>query len=146
MTFANLPGGKLIFDRSSQPGSVDVIRSDDNGTTWHFVRSITSELDGALINESSFAAYGDGFIIAARAPPLRVVANANRQGFQSATTHRLAGAYPFIQSSLGRPRVIVRDGGCYLLARNTLEVDSTKLSEVKGNPMRLSWFKVDLTS
>lgn len=56
MTFANLPGGKLVHQTRSQPGSVDVIRSDDNGRTWHFVRSITGELGGAPINESAFLA------------------------------------------------------------------------------------------
>ncbi len=44
MTFANLPGGKQIFNRGSQPGSVDVIKSEDNGRTWRFVRAITAEL------------------------------------------------------------------------------------------------------
>src|SRR5207249_1036790 len=53
MTFANLPGGKAIEGSRIHSGSVNVIRTDDNGRTWRFVRSMTNELGGAAINESS---------------------------------------------------------------------------------------------
>lgn len=66
MTFANLTGGKLVFKTKSQPGSADVIRSDDNGLTWRLVRSITAELGNAPINESAFMPHGDGFIVTVR--------------------------------------------------------------------------------
>jgi hypothetical protein len=134
MTFANLTGGKLVYKRGSQPGSVDVIRSDDNGTTWSFVRSITDELDGAPINESAFIPHGTGFIVSARGYDNRQWLLSMDATFKLKKSVDLTAVHPFIQSYVGRPRLFWRDGGLYLLGRNWT---------TKENPMQLSLFKVD---
>jgi hypothetical protein len=133
MTFANLTGGTLIHKTRSQPGNVDVIRSDDNGASWHFVRSVTRELDGAAINESAFIPHGAGYIITARGYDNRQWLLQTDGDFQVQARSDLTAAYPFIESYVGRPRLFERDGGCYLLGRNW--IDKT--------PMRLSLFKFD---
>jgi hypothetical protein len=53
----HLPGGRW---------SVDAVRSDDNGGTWHFVRNLTEEFGGIRANESGFVRHGDGFIVTTR--------------------------------------------------------------------------------
>jgi hypothetical protein len=144
MTFANLDGGgEPVFGAGSQPGTVDVIRSDDNGTNWRFVANITRELGGAPINESSFVPYGDGFLVAARGYDRQQWLLRTDSDFKLLHRVDLASTHPFIRSSLGRPRVFTHDGGWYLLARNTLEPGATVAEGVKGNPMRLSLFEFD---
>jgi peptidoglycan/xylan/chitin deacetylase (PgdA/CDA1 family) len=138
MTFGNLEGGKVIHNTRSLPGSVDVIRSEDSGRSWHFVRSITQELGGAAINESSFAIHENGFIIAARGYDRHQWLMLADKDFKVQHKVDLAAAHPFIQSVIGRPRVFTRDGGWYLLARNFIEPGVSK-----GGPMRLSLFKFD---
>jgi len=51
MNFEHLAGGRRVHSAKSRPGPVNVIRSDDNGRSWQFVRSLTSELGEAPINE-----------------------------------------------------------------------------------------------
>lgn len=133
MTFANLTGGKPVHAARSQPGSVDVIRSDDNGATWHFVRSITAELGGAPINESAFVAHGSGFLIVARGYDQRQWLLRTDGGFRAVAKTDLAATHSFITRTLGRPRLFARDGAYYLLARNW----------PNDGPMRLSLFKID---
>jgi hypothetical protein len=118
MTFANLPGGKLVYDTRSRPGSVDVIRSDDNGGTWHFVRSITNELEGAPVNESAFVAHGDGYLITARGYDGRQWLLRADSEFKAVVRTDLNAACEFITSHIGRPRLLQRDGSYYLLGRN----------------------------
>ena len=136
MTFTNLTGGAFT-SRLQNPvaGSVDVIRSEDSGKSWRFVRSITRELGGAPINESSLARCGSGFLVAARGydskqwllrtdGAFRVKHKANITGGENA----------FIASHVGRPRVFTRDGAWYLLGRNVV---------APKTPMRLSLFRFD---
>jgi hypothetical protein len=108
MTFANLTGGIPVWKTASQPGSVDVIRSDDNGNSWRFVRSITRELGGAAINESSFAADGAGFIIAARGYDRHQWLLRTDGEFRVKLKTDLASAHPFIKSVIGRPGLRTR--------------------------------------
>jgi hypothetical protein len=136
MTFTNLTGGTFA-SRLQRPvaGSVDVIRSDDSGARWRFVRSVTRELDGASINESSFAPCGDGFIVAARGYDNRQWLLRTDGEFRLKTKMNITGgANAFITSHVGRPRVFARDGNWYLLGRN---VTAPK------TPMRLSLFRFD---
>lgn len=134
MTFANLTGGKLVHPTKSQPGSVDVIRSDDNGLSWLFVRSITSELGGAPINESAFMPHGDGFIVTARGYDSREWLLRTDGAFKVVAKTDLTAANEFITSHIGRPRLFAHDGGCYLLGRNWIGKGMMQLALFKFDP------------
>lgn len=132
MTFANLPGGKLVYKYSSQPGSVDLIRSDDNGLTWRFVRSLTLELGGAPINESAFVPHGDGFLVASRGYDGRQWLLRTDAGFKVVAKMDLRAAHPFLQS-MDRPRLFEREGSFYLLGRNRVGQQAAELALFKLN-------------
>ncbi|MDA3926471.1 MAG: sialidase family protein [Kiritimatiellae bacterium] len=134
MTFNNLEGGKYPFKRPRLAGSVDVIRSEDNGSSWHFVRSITRELNNAPINESSFAICSDGFIVAARGYDKKQWLMRTDSEFKIKHKVNVTKKNEFITSYVGRPRVFQRDSGWYLLGRNFV---------APKTPMRLSMFKFD---
>jgi hypothetical protein len=133
MSFTNLSGGKSVYPPRPVSGSVDVIRSDDNGESWRFVRNLTKEFGDIPINESSFARHGDGFIVAARGYDNRQWLLKTDGAFRLKRKMDLTSATSFIKSYVGRPRVFTRDGGWYLLGRNWTD---------KG-PMRLSLFRFD---
>lgn len=134
MTFTNLTGG-VYRKRLQRPvaGSVDVIRSDNNGGSWRFVRSITRELGDASINESSFAPCGEGFLLTARGYDNRQWLVRTDPEFQIIRKTDLTATREDIRSHIGRPRLFERDGAWYLLGRNSVD---------KG-PMRLSLFRFD---
>jgi hypothetical protein len=142
MTFVNLEGGSNIKNLRPQTGSVDVIRSDDNGKTWRFARSITDELGGEAINESSLVPCGDGYIIAARGYSRQWLLLMDGE-FRLQRKVNLEKVYPFIKSYIGRPRVFTRDGGSYLMARNSSGPTATDRASPEKGPMRLSLFKFD---
>ncbi len=134
MTFSNLEGGQYPEKLPRVAGSVDVIRSEDSGVSWKFVRSITRELDNASINESSFAIYGDGFIVASRGYDRRQWLMRTDSEFKAIHKINLTKENEFMTSHVGRPRVFTRDGGWYLMGRNFI---------ASKTPMRLSMFKFD---
>ena len=141
MTFAYLKGGAYEAARPgdkkfpNHAGSVDVIRSDDNGKSWRFVRSITRELGGVPINESSFARCGDGFMVAARGYDSRQWLMRTDGEFRLVRKMNIAGGEnTSITSHVGRPRVFTRDGNWYVLGRNFV---------APKTPMRLSLIRFD---
>jgi len=133
MTFTNLSGGKSVYPQRPVSGSVDVIRSDNNGENWRFVRNLTKEFGDIPINESSFARHGEGFIFSARGYDNRQWLLKTDDAFRLKRKVDLTSANSFIKSYVGRPRVFARAGGWYLLGRNWTD---------KG-PMRLSLFGFD---
>jgi len=138
MTFANLEGGKLVHETKSQPGSVDVIRSDDNGRSWRFVRSLTKELGDAPINESAFVAHGDGFLVTSRGYDDREWLCRTDAEFKCLARVDLTAANEAITSHLGRPRLFHRDGGFYLLGRNWIEKGVMQLALFRFDPETLA--------
>jgi len=138
MTFANLEGGKLVHQTRSQPGSVDVIRSDDNGRSWRFVRSLTKELGDSPINESAFVSDGDGFIVTARGYDNREWLFRTDAEFKELVRVDLTAANEAITSHLGRPRLFHRDGGFYLLGRNWIAKGVMQLALFRFDPEVLS--------
>lgn len=138
MTFANLEGGKLVHKTKSQPGSVDIIRSDDNGRSWRFARSLTRELGEAPINESAFIAHGGGFIVTARGYDDREWLLRTDADFKCLARVDLTASNDAITSHLGRPRLFHRDGGHYLLGRNWIEKGVMQLALFRFDPETLA--------
>lgn len=137
MTFANLPGGKPAPRARAPAGSVDVIRSEDHGRTWHFVRNLSREFGDVPINESAFIRAGDGFLVTSRGYDERERLHLTDGDFRLRRQSDLTATHAFIASHVGRPRLFARDGQVYLLGRNVRE---------KGRPMQLALFRLDLAT
>ncbi len=122
MTFGYQPGRRW---------SVDALRSDDAGRSWKFVRNLTAEFGDLKLNESGFTRHGDGFIVATRGYDSKQRLHRTDREFRVRESATLTGAYPFINSHIGRPRVWVREGHGYLLGRN-------RSTQVASDPMQLA--------
>lgn len=155
MTFSNLAGGKSVFAGRPSAGSVDVIRTDDHGKTWKFVASLTHELGDLPINESSFLRHGDGFLVTVRTYDSHEWLALTDTNFKVRQKVDLNANYPFIKSHIGRPRLFSRDGGWYLMGRNSMGVVETAGivgAAKQGEPapsrdrMRLSLFRIEPAS
>ena len=109
MTFEYLQGRK---------GSVDVIRSDDNGTSWRLVRDLSHEFGDVPINETTFVRHGDGFLVSTRGYDERQRLHRTDSDFAVLDQVDLTERYPFIQRHVGRPRLFEKDGRYYLMGRN----------------------------
>lgn len=153
MRFTNLQGGIEVDPQRPHAGSVDVIRTDDNGHSWQFVRNLTEEFGGISINESSFIRYGKGFLVAARGYDNRQWLVRTDGDFRMERKADITANYPFIHSYVGRPRIFERDGGHYLIGRNwdkpptdrgsVLGYDQKKLRQPGTTLMKLSMFRFD---
>ena len=137
MTFANLPGGKHAPPARVPAGSVDVIRTEDNGRTWRFVRNLSREFGDVPINESAFIRSGDGFLVTSRGYDNRERLHLTDGAFRLRRQTDLTAKHGFMTRHVGRPRLFARDGQVYLLGRNVSE---------KGKPMQLGLFRLDLAS
>jgi hypothetical protein len=136
MTFANLPGGKPAPRARAPAGSVDVIRSEDHGRTWQFVRNLSREFGDVPINESAFIRAGDGFLVTSRGYDERERLHLTDGDFRLRRQSDLTATHAFIASHVGRPRLFAREGQVYLLGRNVRE---------KGR-MQLALFRLDLAT
>jgi hypothetical protein len=139
MRFANLSGGKSVYPPRPHAGSVDVIRSDDNGTTWRFVRNLSLEFGDVPINESTFMRHGDGFLLSTRGYDNRQRAHLTDASFRVLRQRDLTATHSFITSHLGRPRLFARDDGVYLLGRNwTTSPQAMQLCLFRLDPAKLT--------
>ena len=131
-----------------QPGgrwSVDVVRSDNSGGAWKFVRNLTEEFGGIRGNESGFVRHGDGFLVTTRGYDR--VARLHRTDRDFKVRHQvdLTGTYPFINSYVGRPRVFIRNGHGYLIGRNwTRPTGANAARGETSSPMQLCLIRFDL--
>lgn len=125
--------------------SVDVIRSEDSGRSWNFVRNLTEEFGGIRGNESGFMRHGDGFIVTTRGYDR--IARLHRTDGQFRVRHQtdVTGKYPFVNSIVGRPRVFARDGQGYLIGRNWTRPTGTAADRSAGpSEMQLCLIRFDL--
>lgn len=137
MGFSNLVGGYSIHPPRPHAGPVCVIRSDDDGRSWHFVRNLTREFGDPPINESFFARHLDGFLVVTRGYDNRARLHLTDGDFAVEKQIDLTEACPFIRSYIGRPRLFQRDGGCYLVGRNWTEDAATP------SAMKMCLFRID---
>ncbi|MBI4626155.1 MAG: exo-alpha-sialidase [Verrucomicrobia bacterium] len=128
MAFGYRPGGRW---------SVDVIKSEDNGRNWSFVRNLTEEFGGHPINESAFLPWGGGFMVTTRANGTSQRLYRTDRDFRKLAETDLSKANVFMESHIGRPRLFARDGGVYLVGRNT------RTTQPHGRRMELALFKID---
>ncbi len=109
MTFGYRPGERW---------SVDVVKSPDDGKTWSFVRNLKAEFGGFPINESGFARFERGFIVATRGYDHTARLQRTDADFKLEQQVDLVKTCPYVNDYIGWPRVFTRDGRYYLLGRN----------------------------
>ncbi len=136
MKFGYMQGGRW---------GVDVLRSDDAGRTWNFVRDLTEEFGGVLANESGFVRHGDGFLVTTRGYDRIERLHRTDCQFRVQRQIELTGKYPFIHSYVGRPRLFVRDGHGYLLGRNWTRPTLAAKGDA-ASPMQLCLIRFDLAT
>ncbi len=119
MSFGYRPGGLW---------SVAVLRSDDHGRNWRFVRNLTEEFGGFRINESGFVRHGSGFLVATRGYDNTLRLQRTDGEFRLERQVNLTEDCDRVNGYIGWPRVFVRDGRTYLLGRNWVEPPTKKLA------------------
>jgi len=129
MTFPELQG--KIGEEGWKYGEVHVIKSNDNGKSWEFVRNLSIEFGDIDINESSFIKYGEGFIVTTRGYDGQQCVFQTDNKFKLVKQVNLTENYDCVQSIIGRPRLFLKNGAMYLLGR-----DYT-------NPYSLNLYKID---
>jgi hypothetical protein len=138
MKFGYMQGGRW---------GVDVLRSEDAGRSWNFVRDLTAEFGGILANESGFVRHGDGFLVTTRGYDRIERLHRTDGQFRVQQQLDLTGKVPFIHGYVGRPRLFVRDGHGYLLGRNWTKAAPAVAPATKSasaGPMQLCLIRFDL--
>ncbi len=150
MGFSNLVGGYSVFPPRPYAGPVAVLRSEDSGRSWRFIRNLSHEFGEIPINESSFVRYADGFLVVTRGYDNRARLHFTDNDFCLRKQVDLTETYPFIASYIGRPRLFMRDGRFYLIGRNWTQLpDSSPVRESGGlgphfpGAMKLCLFRID---
>jgi hypothetical protein len=118
MSFSHLTGGYSVIEKYPHAGQVAIIRSDDSGESWQFVRNLTKEFGGIPINESNFVRVGDGFLVVTRGYDQVGRLHRTDGVFKVQQQRNLTDENAFIERYVGRPRLFERDGGFYLIGRN----------------------------
>ena len=109
MTFEYLAGGRR---------SVDALYTDDNGTTWHFIRNLSQEFGDVRINESSLIPYKKGFLVATRGYDNMQRLHQVDMNFMLIHEANLTENTPSMSSYMGRPRLFSYEGEHFLIGRN----------------------------
>lgn len=109
MTFEYLAGGRR---------SVDALFTDDNGTSWHFIRNLSQEFGDIRINESSLIPYQNGFLVATRGYDSMARIHQVDMNFKLIREKNLTEQTSSISSYIGRPRLFSYDGAYFLIGRN----------------------------
>lgn len=129
MAFGYMQGGRW---------SVDVLRSEDSGGAWQFVRNLTAEFGGIRANETGFVRHGDGFIVTTRAYDSIERLHRTDRDFRVLHQADLTGKAPFVNSIIGRPRLLIREGQGYVLGRNWTRPNRSPAERgAEANPMEL---------
>lgn len=118
MSFSHLAGGYSVIEKYPHAGQVAIIRSDDSGENWQFVRNLTKEFGGIPINESYFVRAGDGFLVVTRGYDQVCRLHRTDGVFKVQKQKNLTENNAFIERYVGRPRLFERDGRFYLIGRN----------------------------
>lgn len=121
MSFSNLAGGYSVHAPRPKAGQVAILRSEDSGRNWKFVRNLSREFGDLPINESSFVRYADGFLVATRGYDNRARLHFTTNDFKLRRQVDLTGTHDYITGYVGRPRLFMRDGRYYLMGRNWTE-------------------------
>ncbi len=138
MTFSNLPGGKSVYPPRPLAGSVDVIRTDDAGRSWRFVRNLSREFGDAPLNESALLRLGEGWLVSTRGYDNRQRLHRTDAAFRVVAQVDLTAAHPVVGTQVGRPRLFAREGAAYLLGRS-----STQPAGAAARPMQLALYRID---
>ena len=109
MTFEYLAGGRR---------SVDALYTDDNGTTWHFIRNLSQEFGDIRINESSLIPYKNGFLVATRGYDSMQRIHQVDMNFELIQEANLTENTPSMGSYIGRPRLFTYGGKYFLSGRS----------------------------
>lgn len=138
MTFPELV--EKIGENGWKYGKVHVIRSNDNGKSWEFVRDLSKEFGDIDINESSFVKYGNGFIVTTRGYDNLQRLHVTNSKFEVIKQINLTEEYDCIQGLIGRPRLFHKDGAIYLLGRDYTDPFSLKLYKFDPNTLRIDTY------
>ncbi len=118
MSFSHLEGSYSVIEKYPHAGPVCIIRSDDSGENWSFVRNLTREFGDIPINESYFVRHGEGFLVVTRGYDQQVRLHHIDDVFNVQRQESLTDQHDFIERYVGRPRLFERDGNFYLIGRN----------------------------
>jgi hypothetical protein len=127
MTFEYLAGERR---------SVDALYTDDNGSTWHFIRNLNEEFGDIRINESSLLPYKKGFIVATRGYDNMQRLHQVDMNFKLIQETNITEETASIDSYIGRPRLFTYKGAYFLTGRNWRAVD-------RSIPMELALLRFD---